>query len=64
MSAKPLAVVCAWCNRMVADAPADADVSHTICPSCLDWTIAHPSSLAGTDASASRLAIGFFDDER
>ena len=32
-----LAVVCAWCNRVVSTASAGAGVTHTICPSCLDF---------------------------
>jgi hypothetical protein len=38
MSTQVLAVVCAWCNRIMTSAPAGSPVSHTICPSCLDWT--------------------------
>jgi hypothetical protein len=33
-----LVVVCAWCNRVVSAAPAGAEITHTICPSCLDFT--------------------------
>jgi hypothetical protein len=38
MGQRLLAVVCAWCNRVVSTAPAGADVTHTICASCLDYT--------------------------
>ena len=38
MGQRLLVVVCAWCNRVVSTAPAGADVTHTICPSCLDYT--------------------------
>jgi hypothetical protein len=38
MGQRHLVVVCAWCNRVVSTAPADADVTHTICESCLDYT--------------------------
>ena len=38
MATRALAVVCAWCNRVITTAPAGASVSHTICESCLDWT--------------------------
>jgi hypothetical protein len=47
MATQMLAVVCAWCNRVVIEAPAGAGVSHTICPSCTDWTMTHPTSAAG-----------------
>lgn len=29
-----VAVVCAWCNRMMRDAKAGQAVSHGICPKC------------------------------
>jgi hypothetical protein len=38
MSQRLLVVVCAWCNRVIATAPAGAEVTHTICASCLDVT--------------------------
>ena len=38
MGTRVLAVVCAWCNRVITTAPAGSAVSHTICDSCLDWT--------------------------
>jgi hypothetical protein len=50
MAGHLLAVVCAWCNRVVVKAPPGADVTHTICPSCVDWTMAHPESRRGFDA--------------
>jgi hypothetical protein len=30
-----LAAVCAWCDRVVSTAPSGAEVTHTICESCL-----------------------------
>jgi hypothetical protein len=39
MGQRLLAVVCAWCNRVVSTAPAGSDVTHTICESCLDYTM-------------------------
>jgi hypothetical protein len=44
MAVQRLSVVCAWCNRLVTAAPAGAALTHTICPSCLDWAVAHPAS--------------------
>ena len=38
MAAEVLTVVCAWCQRTIAAAPAGAHVTHTICQSCLDRT--------------------------
>src|SRR5947209_2949320 len=31
-------VVCDWCKRVVSTAPGGAEVTHTICASCLDFT--------------------------
>ena len=45
MGGQAFAVVCAWCNRKMTSAPAGATVSHTICPSCLEWSISHPTEL-------------------
>jgi len=41
MAAKDFAVVCAWCHRTIQAAPSDSAVTHTICPSCADWTFTH-----------------------
>jgi hypothetical protein len=43
-----MAVVCAWCNQVVMKAPAGATVSHTICATCTEWTMLHPTSAAGS----------------
>ena len=51
MTAHTLAVVCAWCNRVVVEAPEGAGVTHTICPSCVDWTMTHPTSRVDCGAS-------------
>jgi hypothetical protein len=45
MGAVAYAVVCAWCNRKMTAAPHGAPVTHTICPSCLEWSIAHPAEI-------------------
>jgi len=45
MSAQGFTVVCAWCNRKISAASASAPVSHTICTSCLEWSIDHPTEL-------------------
>jgi len=47
MARQVLAVVCAWCNRIVSPAPAGADVSHTICASCSEWSMQNPTSRTG-----------------
>lgn len=44
MPASALSVVCAWCRRIVKSGPPGAYVTHTICPSCIEWAIAHPSA--------------------
>ena len=49
MAARSLTVVCAWCHRIVAVAPADEGVTHTICESCFDWTLTHPTGQIGTE---------------
>ena len=41
MAAQVFAVVCAWCNRTVQAAPSGSGVTHTICPSCADWSFTH-----------------------
>jgi hypothetical protein len=41
MAEKMLTVVCAWCRRVVTATPNGAGVTHTICPSCLDYAITH-----------------------
>ena len=43
MAAQALAIVCAWCNRRMAVAPAGTPITHTICPACLEWALTHPS---------------------
>jgi len=44
MAAQRLKVVCAWCKEtMTAGASTDTSVSHSICPSCLEWSITHPT---------------------
>jgi hypothetical protein len=54
MASQVLSVVCAWCNRSVSTAPAGAGVTHTICPSCLDWAVAHPTAQPGHHLPAHR----------
>ena len=65
--AHQLAVVCAWCNRVVTKAPPGAGVTHTICPPCVNWTLTHPTSQAGpgatSDLEAPRLPAGYFGDD-
>jgi hypothetical protein len=66
MATQVSAVVCAWCNRIVFKAPAGAGVSHTICPSCFDWTLTHPESQTGcgdaSDLAAFQLPAGYFGE--
>jgi hypothetical protein len=57
MATQVSAVVCAWCNRIVFKAPAGAGVSHTICPSCFDWTMTHPESQTGPGATSDLTAF-------
>ena len=66
MATQIMAVVCAWCKRVVANAPAGAGVTHTICPSCVDWTLTHPTSSSGAASSpeALRLPASYFGDDR
>jgi hypothetical protein len=63
MGQRLLAVVCAWCNRVVSTAPAGADVTHTICESCLDYTF-NPTDNIGVgraaDTSPFRLPDRYF----
>ncbi len=53
----PLIVVCAWCKRTITDAPAGAAVTHTICPSCVEWAMSHPLDIPSAP-------IGGYDDRR
>jgi hypothetical protein len=39
MAAQILTVICAWCNRTVVRGPQNAAITHTICPSCVAWTM-------------------------
>jgi hypothetical protein len=66
MRVETFTVVCAWCHRVVKRATADALVSHTICPTCLEWTLTHSGSDAvrGTATINDRSALpdGYFGD--
>jgi hypothetical protein len=68
MATQILAVVCAWCNRVVVKGPAGAGVTHTICSSCVDWTATHPTSRTGSagasDLQELRLPAGYFGEDR
>jgi len=64
-----LAVVCAWCNRVITTAPAGSPVTHTICSSCLDWTFSperqpsiEPASESGHFTLPDRV-YSFGDDQ-
>jgi hypothetical protein len=50
MTTRSFTVICAWCHRIVRVAAADEDITHTICESCFDWTLTHPSASTGVDA--------------
>jgi len=50
MGPRLLAVVCAWCNRVMSTAPAGSDVTHTICESCLDYAMNASGNGAGSPA--------------
>ena len=52
-----LAVVCAWCKRTLAVAAEGAPVTHTICPVCVEWAMAHPLDIPPA-------AYGGYDDRR
>jgi len=57
------AVVCSWCNLLVKAAPAGTLVTHTICPDCIDRTLA--ASLKSRDLALSDskpLPPDFLDD--
>ena len=61
MGPRLLAVVCAWCNRVMSTAPAGSDVTHTICDSCLDYTMNAAENGAGsTDDGPYRLPDRYF----
>lgn len=65
MAERSLKVVCAWCNRVVIMAPMGTPVTHTICPTCLDFTFEHRSG-AARDGSSSvdrfRVPVDYFGD--
>ncbi len=47
------AVVCAWCNRTVIQAPVGTPLPEMICQECADWAFSHQpiefGGLADTD---------------
>jgi hypothetical protein len=43
MATQALTIVCAWCNRVITAAPSGTPVTHTICPTCVEWALAHPT---------------------
>lgn len=53
MAALTLAVVCAWCGRTVKSGVPGACVTHTICPPCIEWAIAHPSAASHPEANVT-----------
>ena len=52
-----LAVVCAWCKRTISTGPAGSAVTHTICPECVEWAMAHPLEIP-------QAPYGGYDDRR
>jgi hypothetical protein len=61
--AEVFAVVCAWCNRIVAAAPAGNLVTHTICPDCIARTMVPPGREPEPHASRSApLPPDYFGD--
>jgi len=67
MAVRLLTVICAWCHRTVTQGPADAPVTHTICASCMEWTIArgsNPDAFVDVDTPAGQLLPppGYFGD--
>jgi hypothetical protein len=68
MAARAFTVVCAWCHRIIAVAPTDDGVTHTICASCFDWTLTHPASQIGAEPIDPALGEhqpprGYFGDD-
>lgn len=67
MAAQILTVVCAWCHRTVKQGQAGAPITHTICPSCVEWTMTRVLSgdlMADGDSDVGRLIPppGYFGD--
>ncbi len=67
MTAQIFTVVCAWCHRTIKQASADASVTHTICPPCVERTMARrcePQVLPDTDSDLGQLIPppGYFGD--
>jgi hypothetical protein len=57
-------VICAWCNRTLATAPAGSPVTHTICPLCFEWSLMHRSAesrLASGDTGSALVPASHFD---
>jgi hypothetical protein len=61
MATSTLAVVCAWCNRVVTPAPAGAQVTHTICPSCMEWAFVHRSDTIPPDKDRPAPPASYID---
>ena len=57
MQIPDLAVVCAWCKRTITEGPAGSAVTHTICPTCLEWAMMHPREIP-------QEPLGGYDDRR
>jgi hypothetical protein len=60
MATSPLAVVCAWCNQVVTPAPAGAPITHTICPSCMEWAFVHRTAAMPPEKDRHTLPAGYF----
>jgi hypothetical protein len=45
MQIPDLAVVCAWCRKIITAAPSGSAITHTICPDCLEWAMMHPRDI-------------------
>ena len=56
MAARIVVVVCAWCNQTMSEASTALPVTHTICPTCFDWSVAHPTQVV------QRKRPGYFGD--
>jgi hypothetical protein len=60
--AEVLAVVCAWCNRVVTPGPSGTHVTHTICPACIDRMVEQPNLPPGRVSAGAMLPPDYFGD--
>jgi hypothetical protein len=60
MADGPVAVVCAWCNRIVNPPARRTPVTHTICPTCLARALEQQGGGATSNTDSLNLPPAYF----